>query len=611
MTAVRVIFTKRLRSGSRLAAAIEEVGSVIRAHRGILALGVLLMIVNRASGLIMPASIKYLIDDLVGARRTDRLGVIIGVVVCATLVQAASGLAVRRYLGRAAEQFVTSLRQKMFSHMVRLPLGFYDEHHTGSLVSRVMSDVEGVRNLVGAALVDFIGNLVTAIIALIFLFRVSQLLTGVACVCIVLYCICFRHLVSRAREVFSEQARIHAEVTGSLVESISGIRVMKGYDAEERETTSFLAGAARLLNSGLKVVYITGWLDCWAGMLVGLTALIVIVVGVREILHGTLTVGGFVMFIVFLGVLTAPLLQLSGLGAQLSGALASIERTREVLDLTLESANTRRTLRVPRLRGQVVFDEVAFSYDDRGSILHDISLQAEPGSVTALVGPSGSGKSTIVGLVAAFYSGTAGVIWVDGRDLDTLDLQSYRKQLAVVLQETFLFDGTIKDNVSFARPSASDSEIVEACSIARIHEFVSTLPNGYNTTVGERGLRLSVGQRQRISIARAILADPRILILDEATSSQDSESEYLIQEGLKSLLQGRTTFVIAHRLSTIRRADQILVVEGGRIVEQGTHDSLCASESRYSALYARQIGGPPASPFSSSALQPLPPSPSH
>ena len=485
---------------------------------------------------------------------------------------------------------IADLRRQVQEHVGRLPVAYYDMTKTGSLISRIMSDVEGVRNLVGTGLVELVGGLLTAVIALGVLFWISPLLAGMALTIVICFVTVFWYAFKHIRPIFRERGRIRAEVTGRLSESLSGVRVVKGYHAEEREAAVFSRGVQRLLENILKTMTSTALVSLSAVLLLGLVGAVVMYVGTQQIFAGTMTLGSFVTFTAFVAFLVSPLYQMVNIGTQVTEALAGLERTREVLDERPEDKDPTRTVAIGKVRGEVRFDNVSFAYEEGKSVLQEISFEAKPGTVTALVGPSGSGKSTLIGLVAAFYKPSSGAITVDGSDLSTTRLASYRSQLGVVLQDTFLFDGTIRENIAFSRPEASEEEIIAAGRIARVDEFAEVFGDKYETIVGERGVKLSGGQRQRVSIARAILADPRILILDEATSSLDSESEAMIQEGLSYLMRGRTTFVIAHRLSTIRRADQILVIDEGRIVERGRHDELLAQGGLYHELYMRQHG---------------------
>ena len=563
---------------------------MVRPRRGLLAVGFVLMVVNRLSGLVLPASTKFLIDDVIGNHRRDLLGPLVLAVLLATAVQGGTSFALTQLLSKGAQRLIAELRRKVQAHVGRLPVAYYDANKSGALVSRIMTDVEGVRNLLGTGLVEFAGGLLTAGLALVVLLRISPLMTGLAMAFVLAFVIVLRRSFRTIRPIFRARGKINAEVTGRLTESLGGVRVVKGYHAEAREEAVFARGVRRLLDNVLQSLTVMAFMGLSASVFMGAVGAVVMFVGVRQIFAGTLTLGGFVTFTAFLAFLIAPVFQVVSIGTQLSEALAGLERTREVLRERPEDEDPTRGVEIPTLRGDVVFDRVRFAYDAGREVLEEVSFRAAPGTVTALVGPSGAGKSTIIGLVAAFHTPTAGAVLVDGIDLSTARLGSYRTQLGVVLQETFLFDGTIRENVAFSRPDATEAQILEACRIARVDEFAERFERQYDTLVGERGVKLSGGQRQRVSIARAILADPRILILDEATSSLDSESEALIQAGLGYLMQGRTTFVIAHRLSTIRRADQILVMEAGRIVESGTHESLLAARGRYFDLYTRQHG---------------------
>src|SRR6185295_16673674 len=532
------------------------------------------------------ATTRYVIDDVIGKRRVDLLLPILGAVVGATVVQALTSFALTQTLSKAAQKLIADLRRRVQAHIGRLPVAFYDANKTGNLVSRIMTDVEGVRNLVGTGLVEFLGGLLAAAVALVLMLRISPAMTGVTVFTSLTFA--FFRAFATMRPIFRERGKIQGEVTGRLTESLGGVRVVKGYHAEAREEAVFSSGVGKLLENILKTLTATSALSLASTLLLGIVGAAVLYVGTRQILAGSLTVGGLFTYTMLLGFLIAPVFQVVAIGTQLTEALAGMERTQEILHERPEDVDPRRTVALGRVEGRVAFEDVTFSYDGVREVLGGISFRSEPGTVTALVGPSGSGKSTIIGLIAAFHTPARGVVTVDGVDLSTVRLDSYRSQLGVVLQDTFLFDGTIRENVAFSRPEASEEDVLRACRLARVDEFAEQFEEGYETIVGERGVKLSGGQRQRVSIARALLADPRILILDEATSSLDSESEALIQEGLAHLMKGRTTFVIAHRLSTIRRADQILVVEEGRIVERGTHAELLARGARYAEMYRRQ-----------------------
>ena len=570
--------------------ALPEIRQLIRPRRVLLGLGLVLMVINRVSGLVLPASTKYLVDDVIGKRHFKLLYPLVGVVLVATLIQGLTSFALTQTLSKAAQKLIAELRRRVQEHVGRLSVSYYDANKTGMLVSRIMSDVEGVRNLLGTGLVDFVGGLLTAVIAFAVLIRLSPVMTGIAFTFLLIFGVGLRKAFRVIRPIFRERAKITAEVTGRLTESLGGVRVVKGYHAEAREHEVFSSGVERLLQNVVKTLTATSVMSLSSSTLMGVIGAIVMFMGTRQILAGKLTLGGFFTYTMFLGYLAAPLIQVVGIGTQITEAIAGLERTREVLDEIPENEDPDRTVTLGPIRGDIAFENVNFAYELQKTVLHDVSFHAWPGTVTALVGSSGSGKSTIIGLIAAFHKPNEGRVLVDGVDLSTIRLESYRTQLGMVLQDSFLFDGSIRENVAFSKPDATEAEILRACAIARVDEFAEKYELKYDTIIGERGVKLSGGQRQRVSIARAILANPRILILDEATSSLDSESEAMIQEGLGYLMQGRTTFVIAHRLSTIRRADQILVVEAGSVVERGTHRELFALGGRYYDLYTKQHG---------------------
>ncbi|HKV05814.1 MAG TPA: ABC transporter ATP-binding protein [Candidatus Acidoferrales bacterium] len=569
---------------------LPHVWTLIRPRRGILALGFGLMIVNRVSGLVAPGTLKYLFDNVIGRHQAYLLPRVILAVIGATILQGLTSYSLTQLLSKSSQRMITELRIAVQAHVGRLPVSFYDANKTGVLVSRIMSDVEGVRNLIGTGLVDFAGGIVTAILALGYLLSVSVSMTAAAFAAVLIFGLGLSKAFKTIRPMYRARPKLNAEVTGRLTESLGGVRVVKGYRAEEREEKVFQGGVKKLLDNVLQTLTATSLMSFSATALMGIVTASMMFLGARNILSGAMSVGTLVQYMAFLAFLIAPVAQIASIGPQITEALAGLERTREVLSEKPEDQDPQRTERLDRLEGRVVFENVDFAYDPGKPVLREISFESAPGTSTALVGPSGAGKSTIIGLIAAFYVPTAGRVLVDGVDLAHVRLGSYRTQLGVVLQETFLFDGTIRENVAFARPDASEQEILAAARIARVDEFAESFEKKYETVVGERGVKLSGGQKQRVSIARAILADPRILILDEATSSLDSESEALIQEGLRFLMEGRTTFVIAHRLSTIRRADQILVVEAGRIIERGNHASLYAAGGRYYDLYTKQYG---------------------
>jgi ABC-type multidrug transport system fused ATPase/permease subunit len=580
----------RGRKPEHVKALLPDVWALVKPRRGLLSLALVLMAVGRVAGLVLPASTKYLIDDVVGRRNLAMLVPLVAAVVGATVVQALSSFALVQLVSKSGQKLIAETRIRVQEHVGRLPIAFHDANKTGDLVSRIMSDVEGLRNLVGTGLVEFAGGLLTATLAFAVMLRLSPQVTLLTVVALSVFGLVVFRGFQVLRPVFRERGQINAEVTGRLAESLGGVRVVKGYHAEEREAGVFEGGVRRILANVYETLATTAVLSLSSTVLLGLVGAGVMYVGAREILAGHMTVGSFFTYTVFLGFLVGPFFQVATIGSQLTEALAGLERTRELLREKAEDDDPRRTVDLPPLCGEVLFEDVGFAYREGEPVLHGVSLRAAPGTVTALVGPSGAGKSTIIGLVCAFHAPATGRVHVDGVDLATVRLDSYRRHLGVVLQETFLFDGTIRENVAFSRPAARPDEVLEACRIAHVDEFAEGFADGYDTVVGERGVRLSGGQRQRVAIARAILADPRVLILDEATSSLDTESEALIQEGLSWLMRGRTTFVIAHRLSTIRRADQILVVEKGRIVERGAHAELYKAGGRYREMYDRQHG---------------------
>jgi len=574
----------------RLKAVWPEVWKLMRPRRGLLALGFVLMVINKIAGFVLPYSSKFLIDNVVGKHQAGLLRPLVFAVLLATLIQGVTSFSLTQLLSKAAQRLIADLRQQVQVHISRLPVAFYDANKTGALVSRIMSDVEGVRNLLGTGLVDFVGGLVAAGIALALLLRISAPLTLIAVGSLGCFAFALNRAFGTIRPIFRERGKINAEVTGRLTESLGGVRVIKGYHAEKREEKIFAAGVLRLLDNVMRTLTATSLMGLSASVLLGVVGAATMYVGGRQMMAHTLSPGSYFSYNFLLVFLIAPVMQVVSIGTQLTEALAGLERTQEILAERPEDRDPKRTVRLLDIVGTVEFENVTFSYDGVRDVLRDISFRSEPGTVTALVGSSGSGKSTTIGLVSAFYVPSSGRVLVDGVDLSTVRLDSFRTRLGVVLQESFLFDGTIRENVAFSRPDASEEEIMRACRIARVDEFAESFAEKYDTVVGERGVKLSGGQRQRISIARAILAQPRILILDEATSSLDSESEQMIQQGLSYLMQGRTTFVIAHRLSTIRRADQIMVMEQGQIVERGTHAQLYAARGRYYDLYTRQHG---------------------
>ena len=568
----------------------RDLHDLIWPRRRLFLLGLVLVFINRVAGLVLPKSTGYLIDHVVQDRREDLLLPLVAVVGGAILVQAVTSFALTQILSSSAQRLIADMRIGVQKHIGRLPVRYYDANKTGALVSRIMSDVEGVRNLVGTGLVEFIGGIFTALIAFVLLLRISATLTFAALGFMAVFSVILRYAFKTIRPVFRERGKINAEVTGRLTESLGGVRIVKGFHAEEREADVFVGGAMRLFENVQRTLFLGSTISLVSTVLMGAVSITVMTLGGKMILRHQLTIGDFFQFTLLLAFMVAPVFQMVSIGTQITEAFAGLDRMHEVMSEEPEDIDPQRTISIGRIAGNIRFEDVTFEYEPGKPVLHGVSFDSIPGTVTALVGSSGSGKSTLIGLVAAFAKPASGHAFIDGVDLSAVRLESYRSQLGVVLQDNFLFDGTIKENILFGRPDASDEEVLRAATIARVDEFALKLEKGLDTVVGERGVKLSGGQRQRVAIARAILADPRILILDEATSSLDTESEALIQEGLAALMQGRTTFVIAHRLSTIRSADQILVLENGRIVERGTHQQLLANGGRYFDLYTRQAG---------------------
>src|SRR6266571_8404307 len=522
---------------------LPHVWVFVRPRRKLLALGFGLMAINRLAGLVLPTSLKFLFDDIILKRRVQLLVPLVLAVLAATLVQGITDFSLTQLLSKEAQRLITELRRQVQEHVGRLAVAYYDSTKTGALVSRIMNDVEGLRNLIGTGLVQFAGGILTALFALAVLLHISPSLTVLALVILATLGIALNRAFGVIRPIFRQRSKINAEVTGRLTESLAGVRVVKGYHAEKSEAKVFAQGAERLLQNVLKTLTATSVMSLTSIVLLGGVSSLIMYFGARKILAGSMSPGSFVQYTAFLALLIAPVFQMVGVGTQLTEAMAGLERTRELMEMMPEDEDARRTVALGRLNGEVVFEDVNFAYDAGRDVLHEIAFSARPGTVTALVGPSGAGKSTVIGLISAFYLPSFGRVLVDGVDLATVRLDSYRTQLGVVLQDTFLFDGTIRENVAFSRPHSLEDRILAACRIARVDEFAETLEKKYDTVIGERGVKLSGGQKQRVSIAGAILADPRILILDEATSSLDSESEALIQEGLAYLMQGRTTFV--------------------------------------------------------------------
>jgi ABC-type multidrug transport system fused ATPase/permease subunit len=580
--------TIKKKKKTNFANAWVEARQLIWAHRSRLALGLTLMVVNRLAGLVLPGSSKFLIDQVIGNSRADMLVPLAVVVGAATLVQSVTSFSLSQVLGVAAQRAITEMRKVVQEHVARLPISYFDSTKTGVLISRVMTDAEGIRNLVGTGLVQLTGGLITASIALGVLFYLNWRLTSVTILILSVFGAAMAIAFTRLRPLFRERGKINAEVTGRLGETLGGIRIVKAYTAERREEYVFAKGVHRLFRNVAKSVTGVSAISSFSTLIVGSIGAVLIIFGGRAIIAGTMTTGDFVMYILFTGLVASPLIQIASIGTQISEAFAGLDRIREIRSMATEDDEDNELQLVTDLQGHFVFEDVTFEYDPGVPVLKHINFEAPVGTTTALVGSSGSGKSTLISLVAAFNRPKSGGIFVDGRNLADLRLREYRSNVGVVLQENFLFDGTIAENIRFGAPRATLAQVEEVAGIAHCWEFVDKFGNGLDTVVGERGVKLSGGQRQRIAIARAILADPRILILDEATSSLDSESEAQIQEGLAALKRGRTTFVIAHRLSTIVTADQILVLELGEIVERGTHQELLANGGRYRELYDRQ-----------------------
>jgi subfamily B ATP-binding cassette protein MsbA len=562
--------------------------TIIWPRRYLILLGLLLIIINRISGLVLPGASKYLIDEVIAKSNLDLLKLLLLVVGLAVIVQSTTSFFLTRLLSVEAQHLISVLRAQVQKHIIHLPVQYFDNTKSGALVSRIMSDVEGVRNLVGTGLVQLFGGVLTAVVALVLLLNINALMTVYVIIPLIIFGLISLKAFSFIRPIFRRRGEINAEVTGRLTETLGGIRVIKGFNAERQEIRVFEKGVERLFQNVKRSLTSTSLVTSSATLLLGLASVGIMGLGGTMIIDKEMTIGDFFAFTLYLGFLIAPIVQMSNIGSQITEAFAGLDRMDEVLHLSKESENTERGIVLNKLQGNLSFRDVSFAYEQGNPVLNHISFEATAGSVTALVGSSGSGKTTIAGLAASYYTPIEGMVLIDGIDLSKVTLDSYRSQLGVVLQDDFLFEGTIRENIMFAAPDASEEQLLAAVKAAHVKEFTDRFEKGLDTLIGERGIKLSGGQKQRVTIARALLANPRILILDEATSNLDTESEIYIQDSLSSLMMGRTTLVIAHRLSTIRRADQILVIEEGKIAERGTHDELMQKEGRYYQLYTYQ-----------------------
>jgi ABC-type multidrug transport system fused ATPase/permease subunit len=564
--------------------------TIVWPRRNLLFVGLILIVISRVSGLVLPWATKYLVDEVIANKNITMLYYLLGGVVGAIIIQAVTSFLLTRLLSVEAQHLISVLRVKVQKQILRLPVRFFDNSKSGALVSRIMTDVEGVRNLVGTGLVQLVGGLLSAAICLVLLINISPLMTLYVLLPVAIFGFISLQAFNKIRPIFRERGKLNAEVTGRLTETLNGVRVIKGFNAEAQEIKTFEAGVEKLFLNVKQSLTSTSLVTSSATFLLGLASTGIMGIGGYMIIHGEMTFGDFLSFTLYLGFMIAPIVQMSNIGSQLTEAFAGLDRTEEIMNMAPEDDGITRTIKIGTIKGDIAFNNVSFAYEEGKPVLKDISFSAPNGTVTALVGTSGSGKTTIAGLAASFLNPERGTITVDGIDLAKVSLDSYRSQLGVVLQDDFLFEGTIRENILFPRPGASEEELQQAVHAANVDQFTSTnqFEKGLDTVIGERGVKLSGGQRQRVAIARAILANPRILILDEATSNLDTESESLIQDSLSRLMKGRTTFVIAHRLSTIRQVDQILVIEGGEIQERGKHEELIEKNGRYFELYTYQ-----------------------
>jgi ABC-type multidrug transport system fused ATPase/permease subunit len=562
--------------------------TIIWPRRNLVFTGLLLIVISKAASFVAPLSLKYLMDDIIPNKDIDFLKLLVGAVAIAILVQAVTSFLLTKILSVQAQFLISELRAQVQKKVLSLPIRFFDNTKSGALVSRIMTDVEGVRNLIGTGLVQLVGGTITAVVSLILLLRISWSMTLFTLAPLAIFALIALKAFKIIRPIFRNRGKINAEVTGRLTETLGGVRVIKGFNAEAQENKIFEEGVDKLFQNVKKSLTATAFITSSSTFLLGIATTGIMGIGGYKIMMDELTIGLFLEFTFLLALMVAPIVQMSNIGSQLTEALAGLDRTEELMNITPESDEENRTILLDKMKGDIVFKDVSFAYEEDKEVLHNINFEVKSGSVVALVGSSGSGKSTIAGLAATFLNPESGIITIDGNDISKVNLNSYRKNLGVVLQDEFLFEGSIRKNILFPRPNATEEELQAAVRAAYVDEFTNRFDDGLETLIGERGVKLSGGQRQRIAIARAILANPKILILDEATSNLDTESEALIQKSLATLTEGRTTFVIAHRLSTIRKANQILVIENGKIAEQGTHDALIAKEGRYYNLFTYQ-----------------------